>query len=331
MRVWAVEPRRFSYIQCMGTLLRAFLVSDGASKTDGMAPSERAPQPNNKTRDLLLMLTAATSTQAGAAWGSHAFAAIGPAGVVAIRQLVGAAVLLSLARPRVRGMSRAQWIPVIVLAAMFAGMNLALYTAVSRIGLGLTVTLEFLGPLAVAIVGSRRGRDLLAALAAGVGVYVLVLPGPSSDLIGVAFGLAAAACWAGYILANRAVGAVLPGVQGAALGTALSAILYLPLLVWLSAHGRVTLAALGYALVAGVLSTAIPYALDLLVLRRVSARVFGIAMSSHPVIAALVGMVVLGQLLAVHEWIGLTVIVAANACVLLGGRTEATPRRRRGS
>ncbi|MGD8151310.1 EamA family transporter [Ornithinimicrobium sp. Y1694] len=269
-------------------------------------------------RDVLLMLTAATSTQAGAAWGSHAFSAIGPAGVVAIRQLVGAAVLLPIARPKVRSLTWAQWRPVLLLAAMFAGMNLGLYLAVERIGLGLAVTLEFLGPLAVAILGSRRPRDVLAAVAAAGGVYLLVLPGPSSDLIGIACGLAAAACWAGYILTNRAVGAVLPGVQGAALATAVSATAYLPVLVWLGQSGRITLAAVGFALVAGVLSTAVPYALDLLVLRRVPANVFGIAMSAHPVVAALVGMVLLGQLLEPHEWAGLLVIVSANAAVLVG-------------
>ncbi len=275
------------------------------------------------------MLTAAGSTQVGAAWGSHAFSAIGPAGVVAVRQLVASVVLLPLTRPPVRRLTRTQWLRIVWLAAMFAGMNLSLYAAVERIGLGLAVTLEFLGPLAVALLGSRSARDLALAVAAGIGVYVLVLPGPSSDHVGVLLGLAAAACWGGYILANRAVGAVVPGVQGTALATAVTATAYLPVLVWLSVTGRFTTAAFGYAVVAGVLSTVVPYTLDLLVLRRVPAGVFGIAMSAHPVLAALVGMVLLGQLLALHEWVGLAVIVAANA-VTMSTRRAGDPGQKTG-
>ena len=282
----------------------------GAPTPEAAAPRRTSP------RDVLLMLTAATSTQVGAAWGSHAFAAIGPAGVVAVRQLVASAVLLPLTRPDVRRLTRGQWARVVWLAAMFAGMNLGLYAAVERIGLGLAVTLEFLGPLAVGLLGSRSVRDLALAVVAGVGVYVLVLPGPSSDYLGVAFGLAAAACWGGYILANRSVGAALPGVQGTALATAVSATAYLPVLVWLALTDRFTPAAFGFAVVAGVLSTVVPYTLDLLVLRRVPAAVFGVAMSAHPVLAALVGLVLLGQLLALHEWVGMALVVAANAVTM---------------
>ena len=293
----------------------------GGATTDAAPGSSPAPRRTSR-RDIGLMLTAATSTQAGAAWGSHAFGAIGPAGVVAVRQLIGALVLLPVTRPDVRSLTRGQWARVVVLAAMFAGMNLFLYAAVDRIGLGLAVTLEFLGPLSVALLGSRSARDLVTAAAAGLGVYVLVLPGPSSDYLGVAFGLLAAACWGGYILANRSVGASLPGVQGTALATAVSATAYLPVIVWLAASGRFTLAALGLAVVAGVLSTIVPYTLDLLVLRRVPARVFGITMSAHPVAAALVGMILLGQMLAGHEWLGMAIIVAANVAT-------ATRRTRR--
>ena len=291
------------------------------------APAADTPR-STSPRDVLLMLTAATSTQMGAAWGSHAFTAIGPAGVVAVRQLVASAVLLPLTRPDVRRLTRGQWVRVAWLAAMFAGMNLGLYAAVDRIGLGLAVTLEFLGPLAVALLGSRSVRDLALAVLAGVGVYVLVLPGPSSDVLGIAFGLAAAACWGGYILANRSVGAALPGVQGTALATAVSATAYLPVLVWLVAGDRFTAAALGLAVVAGVLSTVVPYTLDLLVLRRVPAAVFGVAMSAHPVLAAFVGMVLLGQFLAVHEWVGMTLVVLANA-VTMAARGRSSRSRSR--
>jgi drug/metabolite transporter (DMT)-like permease len=125
-----------------------------------------------------LMLLGGAGSQAGAGIGAHAFPAIGPPGVAAVRQLVAALVLLPVARPPLLRMTWPQWWPCLLLAAVFSVMNLSLYTAVDRIGLGLAVTLEFLGPLAVALLGSRTRTDLLTALAAAVGVYVLVLPGP---------------------------------------------------------------------------------------------------------------------------------------------------------
>lgn len=276
------------------------------------AAISRPVAPRTRLRDVALMLTAAASTQTGAAFGAHAFPAIGPAGVVAVRQLVAAAVLLPLGRPAVRSLRWAQWWPVLLLAGVFAAMNLAVYTTVDRLGLALAITLEFLGPLGVALASSRTRFDLLTAAATGVGVYVLVLPGPTSDFVGVAIGLFSALCWAGYILLNRTVGARLPGLQGTALATTISATCYLPVLAVLALSGRLTPSAFGYAMAAGTLASVVPYTLDLIVLRSVSARVFGIVMSAHPVLAAIAGMVILGQILAWHEWVGMAVIVLAN-------------------
>jgi inner membrane transporter RhtA len=259
------------------------------------------------------MTGSALANQIGAGVGAHAFGAIGPSGVVAVRQWVAAAVLLPLARPPVRRMTWAQWWPVLLLAVVFGCMNLALYTAIDRIGLGLAVTLEFLGPLAVALAASRSRRDLLIAGAAAAGVYVLVLPGPSSDLVGIGIGMLGGACWAAYIVLNRIAGARLPGLQAPALGCALCAVAFLPVLVVLDAQGRLGGTALLQAVTAGVLASAVPYAVDLVALRYVPARSFGVFMSVHPVLAALVGTVLLGQLLAAHEWIGITVVVLANA------------------
>jgi inner membrane transporter RhtA len=213
-------------------------------------------------------------------------------------------------------------------AAVFGCMNLSLYTSIDRIGLGLAVTLEFLGPLAVALAASRSGRDLLIAVAAAAGVYVLVLPGPSSDYVGIGLGLVAAACWASYIVLNRVAGARLPGIQAPAVATALCAVAYLPVLVVLAAQGRLGLTPLLYAGAAGVMATASPYAADLVALRDVPPRFFGVFMSVHPVMAALAGTVILGQLLALHQWVGITVVVLANAgAVALGGRRRAASRR----
>ncbi len=272
---------------------------------------------------LLALLGSGSSNQVGAALGARAFADIGPAGVVALRQLVAAAVLLPVARPRVRHFTWSQWWPTLLLALVFAVMNLALYTAVDRLGLGLAVTLEFLGPLAVAVAGSRSVVDLGCALAAGVGVYVLVLPGPSSDYVGIGLGLLAAACWTSYILLNRLLGARLPGVQAPAVATSVSALAYLPVLVALAGSGRWTTASLAYAVAAGVMSSVVPYAVDLLALRHVPARFFGVFMSVNPVLAAVSGLLLLGQVLAAREWAGIAVVVVANAVAVTTVRRPA--------
>jgi inner membrane transporter RhtA len=276
-------------------------------------------------RGVAIMLGSALSNQVGAALGAHAFGAVGPPGVVAIRQVVAASVLLPAARPPLRRMTWPQWWPVLLLAAVFGCMNLALYTAIDRLGLGLAVTLEFLGPLAVALAGSRSRRDLLLAVAAAAGVYVLVLPGASSDYLGIGVGMLAGACWAAYILLNRVAGARLPGLQAPAVATGLCALAYVPVLVVVAAGGRLTGEAAGYAVAAGVLASVVPYAADLIALRFVPARFFGVFMSVHPVLAALVGTVLLGQVLVLHEWAGIAVVVVANATAVAVSRRRAVP------
>jgi inner membrane transporter RhtA len=271
------------------------------------------------------MTASAASNQLGAAVGAHAFAAIGPAGVVAVRQFVAAAVLLPVARPNLRSFTRAQWWPTIALGLVFATMNLSLYVAIDRIGLGLAVTLEVLGPLGVALAGSRTRRDFLFVLIAAVGVYVLVLPGPSSDYLGVGLGLLAAGCWAAYILLNRLVGARLPGLQAPAVATAMSATLYVPVAVLLVLHGKLTGMSVLYAVGAGVFCSVVPYAVDVIALRKVPARLFGLAMSVHPVLAALAGLVVLGETLALHHWVGISLVVTANALAVTCSQWSGSP------
>jgi inner membrane transporter RhtA len=269
-----------------------------------------------------IMLTSAMSAQTGAALGAHAFPIIGPAGVVAIRQLVAVCVLLPVARPPLRRMSWSQWWPVLLLALVFATMNLSLYTAIERIGLALAITLEFLGPLAVALVGSRSVRDLGLAIVAGVGVYVLVLPSPSSDWFGIGLALYAACCWAAYIMLNRLAGRRLPGVQGPAAATTITAAAYLPVVVLLVVQGRLTPAALAFSVAAGLLSSVVPFAFDMISLRRVSPRFFSVVQSLHPVFAALAGLVLLGQVLERHEWIGILMVVLVNVAAVLWAREK---------
>ncbi|MFJ1818072.1 MULTISPECIES: EamA family transporter [unclassified Streptomyces] len=262
-----------------------------------------------------LMLGSGLSNQTGASVAALAFPVLGPLGVVAVRQWVAAVVLGAVGRPRLRGFTAAQWRPVLGLALVFAAMNLSLYEAIERIGLGLAVTLEFLGPLAVALAGSRRRVDLLAAVVAAGAVAVLTRPTPSTDYPGIGLALLAAACWACYILLNRTVGARLPGLEGSAAAAAVSGALYLPVGAWVLWHHPPTAAAFGCALAAGVLSSAVPFLTDLLALRRVPAHFFGVFMSVNPVFAALAGVAVLGQQLDVLAWIAIALIVGANAAV----------------
>src|SRR3984957_14888030 len=261
---------------------------------------------------MALMTASAASNQFGAATAALAFPVLGPAGVVAIRQWVAAAVLLTAVRPRFSSFTREQWRPVLALALIFATMNLSLYLAIDRIGLGLAVTLEFLGPLSVALLASRRATDLGCALVAAAAAVVLARPQPSTDYAGIALALLAAACWAGYILVNRVVGARLPGSQGPAAAASLSALLYVPVGVWILASHPVTVIALGRAATAGLLCSAVPMVADVLALRRVPARFYGVFMSVNPVFAALTGLVVLGQSLTVLDWLAIAAIVSAN-------------------
>jgi len=265
------------------------------------------------------------SNQVGAATGALAFPVLGPAGVVAVRQWVAGAVLLAVGRPRLRSFTWRQWWPVLSLAAVFATMNLSLYSAVDRIGLGLAVTLEFLGPLAVALAAARRTLDLGCALAAGGAVVALARPQPATDYPGIALGLLAAACWAGYILLNRTVGRRFPGAQGSAAAAGLSALLYVPVGIAVLVRHPPTVRALGCAAAAGVLSSAVPFLADVLALRRVPARFFGVFMSVNPVLAALVGLIVLGQTLGGVEWLAIAAIVTANAVSMLAHGRRRTP------
>src|SRR4051812_27219657 len=199
---------------------------------------------------VLTMLGSGLSSQIGAAVGSLAFPVIGPLGVGTVRQYVAALGLVALRRPRFRSFGWPQWWPVLTLAAVFATMNLSLYTAIDRIGLGLAVTLEFLGPLSVALAGARRRLDLCYALIAAAGAVTLMRPQPSADYVGMGLALLAAACWAGYILLNRTVGRRLPGVEGSAAAAALSGLMFLPVGVILVLRQPPSTQAVGYAVVA---------------------------------------------------------------------------------
>ncbi len=294
-------------------MLVVMTISTRAPDLPAAPPGEHRAGQGDRLTGIALMTGSAASNQLGAATAALAFPVLGPAGVVAVRQWVAGAVLFTSVRPRFASFTRAQWRPVLALALIFATMNLSLYLAIDRIGLGLAVTLEFLGPLSVALLASRRVIDLGCALVAGTAAVVLARPQPSTDYAGIGLAVLAAACWAGYILVNRVVGARLPGSQGPAAAASLSALLYVPVGIWVLASHPVTVIALGRAATAGLLCSAVPMVADLLALRRVPARFFGVFMSVNPVFAALTGLVILGQSLAWLDWLAIAAIVTANA------------------
>ena len=273
-----------------------------------------------------LMFGGALSNQLGAATGALAFGVIGPAGVVAVRQWIAGIVLLAAGRPRWRSFTRAQWRPVLLLAVAYGTMNLSLYSAIGRLGLGLAVTLEFLGPLAVALATSRRRADLACALVAGAGVVALTRPRPATDYLGIGLGLLAAACWASYILLNREIGRRLPGAEGSAAAAVLSGLVFVPAGIVVLVRHPPTAVALACAATAGVLSSAVPLLADLLALRRVPAGYFGLFMSVNPVLAALIGLLILRQSLSAEAWLSIAAIVAANAVSALRRPVPAPER-----
>ncbi|MFE5890014.1 DMT family transporter [Streptomyces sp. NPDC056462] len=266
------------------------------------------------------MIGSGLSTQTGAAIGSLAFPVLGPVGVVAVRQYVAAVVLLCVSRPRLRSFTWHQWWPVVALALVFGTMNLSLYSSIERVGLGLAVTLEFLGPLTIALATSRRRVDVCCAVIAAAGVITLMRPQPSTDYVGLALGLLAAVCWASYILLNRTVGRRIPGARGAAAASGISAVMFLPIGIVIAVQHPPTAGALACAIAAGLLSSAVPYLADLFTLRHVPARAFGLFMSVNPVLAAVVGLVGLGQDLGGLEWASIGAIVAANALSIITSR-----------
>ncbi|MFI1363587.1 EamA family transporter [Streptomyces griseochromogenes] len=294
---------------------------EGPAATTASAAASGTPPQARRWAGVATMFGSGLSNQTGAAIGALAFPVLGPLGVVAVRQYVAALVLLAVGRPRLRSFTRHQWWPVLLLAAVFGTMNLSLYSAVDRIGLGLAVTLEFLGPLAIALAASRRRLDAGCAVLASAGVVVLMRPQPSTDYVGMGLGLVAACCWASYILLNRVVGRRIPGTQGAGAAAGVSALAFLPVGIVVAVGHPPTAWAVLCAVAAGVLSSAVPYLVDLLTLRTVPAQTFGLFMSVNPVLAAVVGWIVLGQGLGGPEWAGIGAVVAANALSIATQRT----------
>jgi inner membrane transporter RhtA len=268
------------------------------------------------------VLVGIASVQVGAALATKLFAHLGPAGTVLVRVLFAAVVLWAIWRPRPRAHGAAQ----LRLAALFglalAFMNLSFYEALDRIPLGVAVTLEFLGPLGVALAGSRSRVDVLWALLAAAGVALLGGVG-AANATGVLLALAAGGFWAAYILLNARVGRAFAGGDGLAIAMAIATLPLIPLGVAAAGsqllHPSLLAAGFGVAL----LSSVIPYSLELEALRRMRPQPFGVLMSIEPAMAALAGFVVIGQGLSALDVAGIALVVAASAGATLGTRGPA--------
>ncbi|MFF3406559.1 DMT family transporter [Streptomyces sp. NPDC002742] len=275
-----------------------------------------------------LVLAGGVSVQFGGALAVSLMPRAGALGVVTLRLLVAAIVLLVVCRPKVRGHSRADWNTVVVFGLAMAAMNGLFYQSVARIPLGPAVTLEVLGPLALSVLASRRALNAVwAALALG-GVFLLGGGGFSSlDPAGVAFALGAGAMWAAYIIFSARTGRRFPQADGLALAMAVAAVAFLPLGIVESGSKLLvpTTVALGAAV--AVLSSVLPYTLELVALRRLPASTFAILMSLEPAVAAIAGFLVLDQTLSLVQSLAIALVVAASMGAV---RTQVGRRRGKG-
>jgi inner membrane transporter RhtA len=271
-----------------------------------------------------LVLGAITSVQFGSAIAATLFAQIGPAGAVWLRLLFGTIVLVALWRPRFRGRTRHELILATTFGLVLACMNLSFYEAVHRIPLGIAVTIEFVGPLGVAVAGSRRAVDLIWVALAAAGIIALTRGGTSHlDALGVLFALLAGCLWATYILVNARVGRAFEGGAGLALAMCVSSVVMLPFGVAQGGSHLLEPRSLALGAAVGVLSSAIPYSFEIEALRRIRPSVFGVLMSIEPAMAAIAGFIVLGQSLSARTLLGMALVVIAS--VGAARRTREAP------
>ena len=275
-----------------------------------------------------LVLLGIASVQLGAGFAKKLFEELPPSAVVTLRLATSSIVLVLISRPLLRAGARRWRRGDLAVAGAFgvtlATMNYSIYESFSRIPLGIAVTIEFLGPLGVAVAFSRRWIDLLWVGLAAAGVALLTLDDSGAvTAVGVAFALLAAAAWAGYILLSAETGRRFPGSSGLALASVAATMLVLPVGITTGGTGllRPDLLLIGAAI--GLLSSVIPYTFELEALRRMPARVFGILMSLEPAVAALVGLVILGEMLDLREWTAIGCVVVA---CLGATRSQETPR-----
>ncbi|MFI6657552.1 EamA family transporter [Streptomyces sp. NPDC050523] len=269
-----------------------------------------------------LVLGGTVSVQFGSACAALLFPRAGALGTVGLRVAFAAVLLLAVARPRLRGHSAADWSVAGGFGLALGGMNILFYQSIDRIPLGAAVTLEVLGPLLLSVVVSRRASGLLWAGLALAGVFLLGQGGFGRlSLAGVAFALGAGAMWAAYIVLNARAGARFPRLDGLAVAMTVAALVSLPLGIAASGGRLLQPAVLGLGLAVAVLSSAVPYTLELLALRRLPAATFAVLTSLAPAFAAAAGFLVLGQGLSPLQCAAVAIVVTASAgAVRAGGR-----------
>jgi inner membrane transporter RhtA len=261
-----------------------------------------------------LVLLGVASAQVGAAFAVKLFDELGPAGAAFGRLGFAALILVAIWRPRVRGLPSGALRAAIAFGLALGAMNLCIYQAMDRIPLGVAVTFEFIGPLGVAVAGSRRALDLLWALLAAAGILLLAdYSGGSLDPTGVAFALAAGGLWAVYIVLSQRVGTLFGGGSGLAVAMVAGAVLVAPFGIAGAGSELLRPELLGALIAVALACSVLPYSFDLEALRRLPARVFGVLMSLEPAVAALAGLVVLGQDLAARDWLAIGFVVVASA------------------
>ena len=272
-----------------------------------------------------LVLIGILSVQFGAGVAKTLFDEAAPTTIVWLRLVASAVVLLAVARPVFRGRSREDWLVVLGFGLSLGLMNWAIYQSFQRIPIGLAVTIEFVGPLTLAVVGSRRLRDLAWVGLAAVGVLLLGLEPGDLTWAGVAFALLAGASWAAYILLSAQTGRRWPGLDGLAVASVVAMLLLTPLTLGRYADQLSDTRILVLGAVVGLLSSVIPYTCELVALRSLRPAVFSVLMSLEPAAAALAGLVVVGELLSPLQLVAMACVVVASVGATRSGATISEP------
>ena len=270
-----------------------------------------------------MVIGAVVSVQCGSAAATTLFDQVGPAGAVLYRLLAAAIVLLAIWRPHPLQAGREGLLLAGAFGICLAGMNFCFYESLDRIDLGIAVTFEFVGPLVVGIVGSRRPKDLIWVGCAAAGVLLLTRPSGSASAAGIGFALLAGAFWGAYIVLSARIGRIFPGGRGLALAMGFAAALMVVPGTAAAGGNLIDPGAAAVGAATGVFSSVIPYSLELEALRRIAVGTFGVLMSMEPAVAALIGLIALGQSLATFDVIGIALVVVASAGVLGSDITEA--------
>jgi inner membrane transporter RhtA len=288
-----------------------------------------APAPSRLASTLLsvgVLLVAMVSFQASASLAESLFPSVGAQGAAALRLAFGTAILLAAFRPWRTRPTAAAWRSIIVYGISLGVMNLLFYTALTTIPLGLAVALEFSGPLAVAMVASRRPIDFLWIALAVAGLLLILRPTGNAatglDPTGVAFALGAGVCWALYIVFGQKAGGE-HGMDTTALGAAIAAVIVIPVGVVQAGPALLSPHALLFGAGVGLLGTALPYALEMIALRALPARTFGTLMSLEPAVGALAGLALLHQVLDLTQWLAIAAVVAASIGATATVRSKA--------